>query len=299
MQDTGLVQNAPNASLSPELWMLSSCRRLVFDAVSYTMQPESIGTNNGTVQHQECVSVPSPFKWATTRMRLRASLHCVFSTLMCFLNERWESHHSPRNFVDSSTGKSVFQILTMGGLWARDRGQWNVWHCTCGLQPGSHSLSPIPVWHSLPAVDVSLWCPEGVLENRSPGHRQRMLGDVLGNTRGQLINLQSRTCHSQDTASWNTLLWVEFVRECCPNFDSDSPVPEIFWHKNRQSAAEANPVKIPDDAILPGCLIGFLQVKEETNCLLPLRKGIPEIYFKAHHVVGRATMFSETALSSV
>ena len=55
-------------------------------------------------------------------MRLRASLHCVFSTLMCFLNERCESHHSPRNFVDSSTGRSVFPILTMGGLWARDRG---------------------------------------------------------------------------------------------------------------------------------------------------------------------------------
>ena len=33
--------------------------------------------------------------------------------------------------------------------------------------------------------------------------------DVLGNTRGQLINLQSKTCHSQDTASWNTFLWVE------------------------------------------------------------------------------------------
>ena len=40
---------------------------------------------------------------------------------MCFLNERCESHHSPRNFVDSSTGSSVFQILAMGGLWARDR----------------------------------------------------------------------------------------------------------------------------------------------------------------------------------
>ena len=41
---------------------------------------------------------------------------------MCFLNERCESHQSPRNFVDSSTGRSVFPILTMGGLWARDRG---------------------------------------------------------------------------------------------------------------------------------------------------------------------------------
>ena len=63
------------------------------------------------------VSLPPPhFKWATTRMRLRASWHCVFSTLICFLNERRESHHSPRNFVDSSTGRSVSPIL-----WARDR----------------------------------------------------------------------------------------------------------------------------------------------------------------------------------
>ena len=75
--------------------------------------------------------------------------------------------------------------------------------------------------------------------------------DVLGNTRGQLVNLQSKACHSQDTASWNTFLWVEFIRECCPNSDSDSPVPEIFWNKNRQSASEANPVKVSDDAILP------------------------------------------------
>ena len=124
--------------------------------------------------------------------------------------------------------------------------------------------------------------------------------DVLGNTRGQLINLQSKTCHSQDTASWNTFLWVEFVRECCPNSDSDSPdSDEIFWHINRQFASEANPVKVSDDAILPGCLIGFLLVKEETNCLLLLSKGIPEISFKAHQVVGRATMFSETTLASV
>ena len=123
--------------------------------------------------------------------------------------------------------------------------------------------------------------------------------DVLGNTRGQLINLHSKTCHSQDTTSWNTFLWVEFIRECCPNSDSDSPVPGIFWNKNRQPASEANPVKVSDDAILPGCLIGFLQVKEETNCLLPLSKGIREVSFKAHQVVGRATMFSETTLASV
>ena len=69
--------------------------------------------------------------------------------------------------------------------------------------------------------------------------------------------------------------------------------------QKRQSASEANPVKVSDDAILPVCLIGFLQVKEETNCPLPLRKGIPEIYFEAHQVVGRVTMFSETTLASV
>ena len=68
--------------------------------------------------------------------------------------------------------------------------------------------------------------------------------------------------------------------------------------QKRQSASEVNPVKVSDDAILPGCLIGFLQ-DNKTNCLLPLSKGIPEISFKAHEVVGRATMFSETTLASV
>ena len=57
------------------------------------------------------VSLSSPhFKWATTRMRLRASVHCILSTLMRFLKERCESHHNPRNFVDSTTGRGVFQI---------------------------------------------------------------------------------------------------------------------------------------------------------------------------------------------
>ena len=123
--------------------------------------------------------------------------------------------------------------------------------------------------------------------------------DVFGNTRGQLINLQSKTCHSQVTASWNTFLWVEFVRECCPNSDSDSPVPEIFRDKNRQSASEADPVKVSDDTILPGCLICFLQVKEETDCLLSSGKCVPEISFKTHQVVNGATMFPESTLASV
>ena len=75
--------------------------------------------------------------------------------------------------------------------------------------------------------------------------------DVPGNTWGQLIDLQSETCHTENTASWNTFLCVEFVREYTPNSDSDSAVPDIFWLKNRQSASEANPVKVLHDAVLP------------------------------------------------
>ena len=83
------------------------------------------------------------------------------------------------------------------------------------------------------------------------------------------------------------------------NSDLDSVVPEIFWDENRQSASEANPVKVSDDTILPGCLIGLLQVKEETNCQLPLRKRISEISFETHQLVSRATMRPETTLASV
>ena len=181
----------------------------------------------------------------------------------------------------------------MGGLWARDRGAVK---CLT-LYLWAANLKPFFVAHSCMAFIACCRCLSMVSRERPRKTDHQVIDkecfeDVHGNTRGQLINLQSKTCHSQDTASWNTFLWVEFVRECCPNYDSDSPVPEIFWHKNRQSASEANPMKFSDDAKLTGCLIVFLQVKEETNCLLPLSKGIPEIYFKAHQVVGRATMAS-------
>ena len=167
--------------------------------------------------------------------------------------------------------------------------QWNVWLCTCGLQTWSHSLSPIPLWHSLSAIDVSLWCPESVPKNRWPG-----MSLAIQEGSSLIFSPKHVTARTPPVGTPSS-----FVRECCPNSDSDSPVPEIFWHKNRQSASEANPVKVSDNAILPGCLIGFLQVKEETNYLLPLSKGIPEISFKAHQVVSRATMFSETTLASV
>ena len=97
---------------------------------------------------------PPHFKWATTRMRLRAPLHCVLSTLMCFLNERWESHHCPRNFMDSSTGRSVFPILTMGGLWARDRGAVK---CMT-LHLWAANLKPFLVAHSCMAFTARCRC---------------------------------------------------------------------------------------------------------------------------------------------
>ena len=97
---------------------------------------------------------PPHFKWATTRMRSRASLYCVFSTLMCFLNERRKSHHSPRSFVDSSTGRSVFPILTVGGLWARDRGAVK---CTT-LHLCAANLKPFLVAHSCMAFTACCRC---------------------------------------------------------------------------------------------------------------------------------------------
>ena len=144
--DTGLVKNAPNASLSPGLWMLSSCRRLVFDAVPYTMQPKSHLERTMAWYSIKSLSLCPPyFKWATTRMRLRASLHCVFSTPMCFLIERCESHHSPRNFVDSST-EVWFQSSQWGVSEPGTVVQWNVWLCTCGLQTWNHSMSLGMIW---------------------------------------------------------------------------------------------------------------------------------------------------------
>ena len=105
---------------------------------------------------------PPHFKWATTRMRLRASLHRVFSTLMCFLNERCESHHSPRNFVDSSTGRCVFPILTMGGLWARARGAVK---CTT-LHLWAANLKPFLVAHSSMAFTACCRCLSMVSRER-------------------------------------------------------------------------------------------------------------------------------------
>ena len=120
------------------------------------------------------VSVPPHFKWATTQIRFIASLHCVFSTLICFLKERRESHHSPRNFVDSSTGRNVFPILIAGGLWTLDRGGVK---CMT-LHFWAANLKPFLVAHSciaLTACCKCLWCRGSAHENRLRGHPRTVL----------------------------------------------------------------------------------------------------------------------------
>ena len=81
---------------------------------------------------------------------------------MCFLNESCESHHSPRNFVDSSTGRSVFPILTMGGLWARDRGAVK---CMT-LHLWAANLKPFLVAHSSMAFTACCRCLSMVSRER-------------------------------------------------------------------------------------------------------------------------------------
>ena len=100
-------------------------------------------------------------------------------------------------FQPSQWGASEFGI----------RVQWNAQLCTCGPQTWNHSLSPIPVWHLLPAVNVSLWC-SGSAQTDCQVINKECSEDVPSNTRGQLINLPSITCHSQGTTNWNTFLWV-------------------------------------------------------------------------------------------
>ena len=116
-----------------------------------------LGKTNGTVQNQEClcpllISSERPLGWGWEPPCT------VFSTLVCFLNERCESQHSPRNFVDSSNGRSVFPVLTMGDFWARDRGAVK---CMT-LHLWATNLKPFLVVHSCMAFTACCKCIYGV-----------------------------------------------------------------------------------------------------------------------------------------
>ena len=166
---------------------------------------------------------------ATTRMRLRASLHWVFSTLMCYLKERCKSHPSPRNFVDSSTGRSVSPIVIVGGLVALYQGAVK---CTT-LHLWAANLKPFLVAHS--CMEFTNWCRCLSMVSRERPQKtdsqvidKECSEDVHGNMRGQLINLYSKACNSQDTTSWYSFFWIKFIWECSPNADSNSALPEIL-----------------------------------------------------------------------
>ena len=105
---------------------------------------------------------PPHFKCATTRRRFRASLHCVFNTLMCFLKERCESHHSPRNFVESLTGRNVSPILIAGDLGTLDRGAVK---CVT-LHLWAANLKPFLVAHSCMAFTPCCKCLSMVSRER-------------------------------------------------------------------------------------------------------------------------------------
>ena len=132
--------------------------------------------NNGAVQHQECVSVPSPFQGSDHSDEVESLLAlCLHHTDVLL---KWEARVSPQPKEPCGLlhcQKCVSNPHYGGVSEPETVVQWYLWLCTCGLQTWSHSLSPIPLWHSLPAVDISLWCPESVLENRLPGHRQSVL----------------------------------------------------------------------------------------------------------------------------
>ena len=110
-----------------------------------------------------CIKSLSPphFKWATTGMRLRASFHCVFSTLMCLLKERCESHHSPRNVVDSSMAEVCFQSSQWGISQPETVVQWNAW-----LHLWAANLKPFLVAHSCMAFTACCRCLSMVSRER-------------------------------------------------------------------------------------------------------------------------------------
>ena len=111
-----------------------------------------------------------------------------------------------------------FQSAQWGVSEPRNGVQWNVrlWNLWAA------NLKPFLVAHSCMAFTACCKClsmasiqgpptkTDGQVINKESSE------DVPGYKRGQLINLQAKTCHGQDTTNWDTFLWVEFVRECSP-----------------------------------------------------------------------------------
>ena len=104
------------------------------------------------------------------RVTLRFFLQRDFKHPDGILKEKHEFHYSQMNPVDFSTGRYVSPIL-VEGLWRLDR---VVVKCTTLhiWAVNLDSLSPIPEWHLLTAVNVYM-LSGSVHGNRLPGHHQR------------------------------------------------------------------------------------------------------------------------------
>ena len=111
-------------------WYLMLCHTQCHQSPTWSIQwPDT----------SKCVSAPSPLQVSNHSDKVQSLL-----ALMCFLKERCESHQSPRNFVDSSTGRKVLPILITGGISTLDRGA--VKSMTLHLWVGN--LKPFLVTHS-------------------------------------------------------------------------------------------------------------------------------------------------------
>ena len=147
---------------------------------------------------------PPNFECATTRMRLRASLPWDFSALMCSLKERCESHHSPRNFADSSTGWMLqwSWLLEVSGLcvWV----QWNVQLNIYGLQTWTHSL-----------LHPQRWCPNNRLYSCGKYPQPKHCRSHLCTAPSEYWSLQPIVTGT--TSEERRILVSNWERSCCPH----------------------------------------------------------------------------------
>ena len=137
------------------------------------MAHRELGPNNCSVQHQECVSVPSP---------LQVSDHWdEVKSLLALCLAHWCASY--RRVASPTSARGTLLTPRLAGMCQQSRLQgvselligvrWNVWLYTCGLQTWTHSLLPIRVLNLLPVINVSLWCPGSAHGSRSPGQQFR------------------------------------------------------------------------------------------------------------------------------
>ena len=151
-------------------------------------------------------SSEQPLAWGWAPPCTASSAH------WCFFIEGRESHHSMRNFVDSSTGRGVFPILMLGGLWILDRGAVKCTNfCTFSSKPKTVPCCPFlyGIYCLLKMFMVSRDCQWKLFDMSSTYKALRI---SLATQEGSSLIFSHKTCHSQDTTSWYTFIWIKFTR---------------------------------------------------------------------------------------